>query len=197
NGITFFFPELGTGKTKVVYGLIAVNVRQSLVSPAKLASMYDDWLVMSASEVLGDTRVPINPKTGAIIQDLQAPRLESLIIKEIFQESRAGVSVTVNAEDNWGIASVRLFIKQSTWKVFECSENTEGWKILAMGFKEGKSQIYVEIIDYAGNVMISDPLTRYLDLQDLVIPIVPILGLLSIALAAGVCANIIIKKNQN
>jgi len=196
NGITFFFPELGTGKTKVVYGLIAVNVRQSLVSPAKLASMYDDWLVMSASEVLGNTRVPINPRTGAIIQDLQAPRLKSLVIKEIFQESRAGVSVKVNAEDNWGIASVRLFIKQSTWRVFECSEDPDGWKILAMGLSEGKSQFYVEIIDYAGNVMISEPLSRYLDLQDLIIPIVPILGLLSIAIAAGVCVNLVLRKKK-
>ncbi|MFX0204830.1 MAG: alpha-2-macroglobulin family protein, partial [Candidatus Hodarchaeota archaeon] len=196
HGITFFFSELDTGEMKVVYGLIAVNVRQSIVSPAKLASMYDDWVVLSTSEILGGTRVPIDPKTGAIILDLQAPQLESFVIKETFQGSRAGVHVTVDAVDNWKIASVRLFIKQSTWKVFECLEDDDGWEILAMGLSEGKSQFYVEIIDYAGNVMISESVTRYLDLQDLIIPFVSILALLIIALTAGVCANIIIKKQQ-
>ncbi|MFX0052588.1 MAG: hypothetical protein ACFE8U_15000, partial [Candidatus Hermodarchaeota archaeon] len=165
-------------------------------SPARLSSMYDDWVVMSASEILGGTRVPIDPKTGAIIQDLQAPRLEKLVIKETFQGYRAGVHVTVDAVDNWNIASVRLFIKQSTWNVFECSEESDGWKILAMGLSEGKTQFYVEIIDYAGNVMVSEPSIRYLELQDLIIPVIPILGLLIIAILGGICANVFIKKKQ-
>ncbi|MFX0171649.1 MAG: MG2 domain-containing protein [Candidatus Hodarchaeota archaeon] len=196
NGITFFFPELDIGEMKVAYGLIAVNVRQSIVFPARLSSMYDDWVVTSTSEILGGMRVPIDPKTGTIILDLQAPRLEKLVIKELFQGSRAGVHVTIDAIDNWKIASVRIFIKQSTWNVFECSEDNNGWKILAMGLSEGKTQFYVEIIDYAGNVMVSEPSIRYLELQDLIIPVIPILGLMIVAILAGTCANVIIKKKQ-
>jgi len=196
SGITFFFPELNTGTIEVKYGLIAMNVRQSLVSPAKLSNMYDIWEVFSLSAILGETRIPVDPKTGDIIQDLQVPILNDLIIEETIHNGKASLSVTIKASDNWGITSVRLFIKQTTWNVYECIEDSQNWKVSAMGLTEGQGQFYVEIIDVAGNVLISESVSQFLEFQDLMIPFIPILALLIFALVTGFGASVFIKKKR-
>ncbi len=196
SGITFFFPELKIGPTVVKYGLIAMSVRQSLVSPAKLSSMYDEWIKTSSAAILGDTRIPIDPATGAVIKDLQIPALQSMTLEETLLGSKGVLDIKVNAFDNWGIASVRVFIKQASWNMFECSKEEEVWRVTAAGLQDGKSQIYVEIIDYAGNVLVSEPFSQYLDLNDLVVPILPILGLLSVAMAIAVVSSLYVRKRQ-
>jgi hypothetical protein len=196
SGVTFFFPELELGTTVIKYGLVAMSVRQSLVAPAKLSSMYDDWVETSSPAILGDMRIPIDPITGLVVQDLQLPCLEAITLEETLLESQGVLDINVIASDNWGIASVRIFIKQSSWNVFECSMEQEDWRVKATGLNDGKSQIYTEIIDLAGNVMISEQFNQYLELEDLAIPILPILGLLSIAIVAGIASSLYIKKNQ-
>lgn len=196
SGITFFFPELDTGTIEVKYGLIAMNVRQSLVSPAKLSNMYDVWEVFSSSAILGETRIPVDPKTGDIVQDLQVPILNEIIIDETIRNGKASLSVTIQASDNWGIASVRLFIKQTSWQVYECTEDSQNWKTSTMDLREGQSRFYVEIIDVAGNVLISESVLQFLEFQDLVIPFIPILALFIFALVAGIAANVLARKKR-
>ena len=194
SGISFFFPELEIGKIEVKYGLVAMSVRQSLVAPAKLSSMYDVWVKTSSAAILGDTRIPIDPATGAVVQDLQVPVLEDISLEESLIGSKAVVNVNVAASDNWGIASVRIFIKQSSWNVYECSNEKEEWKCIATGLIDGNSQIYLEIIDLAGNVLISDPFNQYLDLNDLVVPVLPILVLLSVAVFVGIASSLYMRR---
>ncbi|MFX1284554.1 MAG: MG2 domain-containing protein [Promethearchaeota archaeon] len=191
SGITFFFPELKVGTTQVSYGVIAMNVRQSLVSPARLSSMYDEWEVKSLPVILGDTRISID-STGAVVQDFELPTLEKITIKETYLTSKTGLGIEVTASDNWGIAGVRVFIKQSDWNVFECSKEIDEWRTIATGISDGDSQIYLEIIDFAGNVLVSDSFSKYIELEDLFIPekILPVLGLISVALVAGIAAGI-------
>ncbi|MFX0013304.1 MAG: MG2 domain-containing protein [Promethearchaeota archaeon] len=193
-GITFFFPELKIGSTEIKYGLVVMNVRQSLVSPAKLSSMYDDWVESSSAEILGDTRVPIDPSTGAVIKDLQIPILESIILEETLLASKGVLDIEVTASDNWGIASVRVFIKQSSWKVFECSEDQETWKVLATGLNDGESQIYLEIIDLAGNVLVTESFKQFIEIEDLVVPVFSIIGLIIVATITGTSASLIVRK---
>ncbi len=192
SGITFFFPELKAGTIEVSYGLIAMNVRQSLVSPAKLSSMYDEWEVTSLPTILGDARISINSSTGAVVQDLELPILEKVSVEEVLLASKGVLDVEVVALDNWGIASVRIFIKQSSWNVFECSKETDEWRTIATGLSDGDSQIYLEIIDFAGNVLVSDPFSKYIEIEDLFVPekILPVLGLISVALVTGIAAGV-------
>ncbi len=197
NGITFFFPELNIGTTEITYGIAAMNVRQSLAIPAKLSSMYDEWVETSSPAILGESRIPIDPATGLILKDLQLPVLEKLSLEEKIVSSDPFLDIEVVATDNWGVAGVRVFIKQkSTWYGFDCYIEGETWTSLATGLREGYSEIFVEIIDYAGNVAISGYTSQYLEFGDLNIPILPIIGLLSIALAVGVISSLYVRKRN-
>ncbi|MHA2224713.1 MAG: MG2 domain-containing protein [Candidatus Hodarchaeales archaeon] len=195
-GITFFFPELGLGNIEVKYGIMAMNVRQSLVSPAKLSSMYDSWIVESSSAVLGDTRIPIDPKSGKVIQDLQIPVLQSLSLQESLSGSQPVLDIAISVSDNWGIASVRVFIKQFSWKVFETLKQNDNWQVKAMGLSDGSSEFYLEVIDLAGNVLITEPLSEFIELEDLFIPILPIIGLLSVAIITGAASSLYLRKKH-
>lgn len=194
SGITFFFPELETGPTEIQYGMIAKSVRQSIAAPAKLSSMYDDWIITSSSTILGETRIPINPETGEVIKDLQSPVLDSITLEETLLASRGVLDINVAASDNWGVASVRVFIKQSSWEMFECSKENDDWSAVASGLSDGTIQIYVEIIDFAGNVLIGEPFSQYVEIGDLAVPILPILGLISVAFAVAIGSSLYLKK---
>jgi hypothetical protein len=194
-GITFFFPELGVGSTVIRYGILAMNVRQSLAAPAQLSSMYDEWIETSSSTILGESRIPVDPSTGVITRDLEFPVLEELSLNEKVHSSKSLLDVEIEASDNWGVASVRIFIKQrSTWNTYECSIENRLWSVQVSGLNEGNSDLFVEIIDYAGNVKISGESAHYLEFADLIIPVFPIIGLLGVAVAIGVISSIIIRK---
>ncbi len=196
-GITFFFPELGVGSTVIRYGILAMNVRQSLAAPAQLSSMYDEWIETSSSTVLGESRIPIDPSTGAITKDLEFPILEELSLNERVYSSKSLLDIEIGASDNWGIASVRVFIKQrSTWNTYECSNEKGLWSVEVSGLNEGNSDLFVEIIDYAGNVKISGESAHYLEFADLIIPVLPIIGLLGVAMAIGVISSVIVRKKH-
>jgi len=193
-GITFFFPELSLGITKVKYGLVASNIRQSLVTPAELSSMYDDWVVKSAPGVLGESRLPIDPVSGEIQKDLIFPELVSLNLKEISIGLSPYLKIDVVAEDNWGVASVNIYIKQNTWTKVECFSEEGTWSVNALGLHDGGAQIYLEIMDYAGNVIISSESSHMLELDDLLIPIIPMTFLLVTALLSGIGISFIVRK---
>jgi len=193
-GITFFFPELSLGATKVKYGLVASNIRQSLATPAQLSSMYDDWVVKSAPGVLGESRLPIDPVSGEIQKDLIFPELVSLNLKEISIGLSPYLKIDVVAEDNWGVASVNVFIKQDTWTKVECFSEEGSWSVNALGLHDGDAQIYLEIMDYAGNVIISGESQHMLELDDLLVPIIPIVFLLVTALLSGVSISFFVRK---
>ncbi len=195
-GVVFFFPELNKGKTVVQYGIVAYNVRQSLVKPARLSSMYDSWEVLSTPTILGDTRLKLDPTTGDIQKDLQNPTLEDIIISEELKENIPILSISIKAFDNWGISSARVFIKQDKWTVSECNFQNNKWKSIIYSLNEGKSEIYIELIDNSGNVFVSDEITRYLELKDLYIPTFSILILLAISAIIAVSVSLIIQKNK-
>ncbi|MHA2111522.1 MAG: MG2 domain-containing protein [Candidatus Hodarchaeales archaeon] len=194
SGITFFFPKLSLGTTKVKYGLVASNIRQSLVTPAELSSMYDDWVVKSAPGVLGESRLPIDPMSGEIQKDLIFPELVSLSLKEISVSFSPYLKIDVVAEDNWGVASVNVFVKQNTWTKLECFSEEGTWSVNALGLHDGAAQIFLEIMDYAGNVIISRESSHMLELDDLLIPIIPITFLLVTALLSGISISFIVRK---
>jgi hypothetical protein len=193
-GITFFFPELSLGTTKVKYGLVASNIRQSLVTPAELSSMYDDWVVKSTPGVLGESRLPIDPMNGEIRKDLTFPELVSLNLKEIFVSFSPYLKIDVVAEDNWGVASVNVFVKQNMWTKLECFNEEDTWSVNALGLHDGAAQIYIEVMDYAGNVIISGESTHILELDDFLIPIIPMTFLLVTALLSGIGISFVIRK---
>ena len=195
NGITFFYPELDIGTTEVKYGIIAMNIRQSIAAPAKLSCMYDEWVEMSEPAILGESRIPIDPVTGLVKKDLQIPVLNSLNVEETATLSDYILEIEVTASDNWGIASIRVFIKQKTiWNSFECFEDEDSWTTQVTGLDEGNSVIFVEIIDQAGNTVISDETVKYLEFRDLFIPILPIVGLLGLAAAIGIISSMYVRK---
>jgi hypothetical protein len=196
SGIAFFFPELGIGTTTVSYGIIAMDVRQSLVSPAILSSMYHDWTILSKSKVLGATRIPIDPSTGNVIKDVEFPEIENLSLEEGVHDGKAVLNVAVEAEDNWGVASVRVFVEQEAWGMYECIEEGDSWTIQVFKLHDGPSQIYVEVIDLAGNTMVSEPLEKYLELDSLVIPIFPIAILILVAVLSATVASIIVRRRS-
>jgi hypothetical protein len=193
-GITFFFAQLPEGETVVKYGLIASNIRQSLVIPAKLSSMYDDWIVKSAPAILGEARVPIDPLTGEIIKDLSYPSLVNLKLSEVRDTDSPYLNIEVTAEDNWGIASVIVYIKQSTWFSFDCFENDEQWNAKGRGLTTGNAQIYIEIMDYAGNVFVTSESVHMLDLSVIFIPFIPIISLIVFALVTGAGISVYVRK---
>ncbi|MHA1976699.1 MAG: MG2 domain-containing protein [Candidatus Hodarchaeales archaeon] len=193
-GITFFFAQLPTGKTEVKYGLLASNIRQSLVVPAKLSSMYDDWIVKSTPAVLGEARVPIDPLTGEIIKDLSYPSLVKLELSEIRDSSSPYLNIEVMADDNWGIASVKVYIKQSIWYSFECFQEGDQWNARGRGLTTGNAQIYVEIMDYAGNVFVTGESAHMLDLGTIFIPLIPIISLIVFAFVTGAGISIYARK---
>jgi uncharacterized protein YfaS (alpha-2-macroglobulin family) len=193
-GITFFFPDLVKGKTQISYGIVASNIRQSLASPAELSSMYDDWVVKSSSAILGEARVPIDPLTGDVIKDLSFPELISFKLTETIQGSSSYLKVSVITQDNWGIASVRVFIKQNNWLAFDCFIEDQKWETKAMGLTDGYALAYVEIMDYAGNVFISSETTHSLELDDLIIPMVPMILLLFLASIVGTSISLYVRR---
>lgn len=221
SGITFFFPKLELGETEVQYGLVAMSVRQSLVSPAKVSCMYDEWVVASSSAILGDIRIPIDPATGAVVQDLQLPILEETILEETLIGSSCVQNITVTVCDNWGISSVRVFVKQSSWNMWNLYQTNGLWKIIASGLNEGESQIYVEVIDYAGNVLVCEafsydievteppettepttpiqptlPNEPHFQFFEHKIPILPIFGLIAVAMLVGIGSSIFLRRKQ-
>ncbi len=193
-GITFFFSQLPMGKTEVSYGLIASNIRQSLVIPAKLSSMYDDWMVKSAPAVLGEARVPIDPQTGEIVKDLSYPSLLKLKLSEVQDTSSPYLNIEVSAVDNWGVASVIVYIKQSSWYSFDCFEGGNGWNAKARGLTTGNARVFVEIMDYAGNVFVTSENVQMLDLEVIFIPFIPILSLLLFAIVTGMGISVYVRK---
>ena len=98
------------------------------------------------------------------------------------------------AEDNWGIASVNVFVKQSSCLKYECFSVEDKWSVNALGLHDGAAQIYLEIMDYAGNVIISSESKHILELDDLLIPIIPMTFLLVTALLSGVGISFIVRK---
>jgi len=195
-GVVFFFPELNKGKTLVQYGIAAYNVRQSLVRPARLSSMYDSWEVLSTPTILGDSRLQLDPSTGDIQKDLQNPTLGDVTISEELKENIPVLSISIEAFDNWGISSARIFIKQDKWTVSECNFQNTKWEAIIYSLNEGESEIYIELIDNSGNVFVSDEITRYLELKDLYIPTLSILILLAVSAIIAVSVSLIIQKNK-
>ena len=195
-GIAFFFPELGIGTTTVSYGIIAMDVRQSLVSPAILSSMYHDWTILSKPEVLGATRIPIDPSTGNVIKDMEFPEIKNLLLEEGVHDGKAVLKIAVKAEDNWGVANVRVFVEQDVWGMYECIEEGDSWTVQAFKLHDGPSQVYVEVIDLAGNTIVSEPLEKYLELESLVIPIVPIAILLVVAVLSATVASMVVRRKS-
>ncbi|MFW9777376.1 MAG: MG2 domain-containing protein [Candidatus Heimdallarchaeota archaeon] len=199
SGITFFFSALEMGDTIVKYGLVADNPRQSLAPPAELASMYDDWIVKSSSAVLGASRVRIDPVTNSVLRDLQKPVLEDLSIVEVLHEFSPAVAISVKATDNWGISSVRVYAGNSNvgkWIVLDCEEQPDSWSILASNLEEGQTQFYVEIMDEAGNVLVTDSMSYYVEFRDLVIPFLPIIGLVVLAFLTGLGASVFVRRKS-
>ena len=186
SGITFFFAELSTGTTTVQYGMIASSIRQSLAVPARLSSMYEDWIVESAPTVLGESRIPIDIKTGNIVKDLAFPVLERLSLTEVVRSNSPYLQVSVSASDNWGISTVKVFIKQGTWNSFECFQEDDQWSAKALGISDGTVKVFVELMDFAGNVFISSESVHEIELEDLIIPYGSISLLLIVALISGV-----------
>jgi hypothetical protein len=161
--------------------------------------MYDGLFVRSASAVLGSSRIRIDPDTNAIFRDLQYPLLEDLSIKEVIQGFSPAVSISVTASDNWGIASVRVYAGnsyQDNWVVLDCEEQHNVWTILSSDLEEGETQFYVEIMDEAGNVLITDNVAYYIEFGDLLIPFFPIMGLLTLALVTGIGVSVIVKRKN-
>ncbi|MFX0125482.1 MAG: MG2 domain-containing protein [Candidatus Hodarchaeota archaeon] len=194
SGIAFFFPELTIDTTEVSYGIIAIDVRQSLVPPAQLSSMYHDWVIYSTSEVLGATRIPIDPLTGSVIKDMEFPIIKNLKLEEGVQGEEAVLNVAVDAVDNWGVASVRVFVEQEAWGMYECMKKGDTWTTQIFKLHDGPSQVYVEVIDLAGNTQVSEISKRYLELESLVIPVFSILTLLIVAFLSASVATVALRK---
>ncbi|MHA2052366.1 MAG: MG2 domain-containing protein [Candidatus Hodarchaeales archaeon] len=194
SGITFFFSELMTGTTTVQYGLVASSIRQSLAVPAKLSSMYEEWIVESAPTVLGESRIPIDLDTGEIIKDLTFPVLESLKLTEVANSDSPYLQVSVSASDNWGIASVKVYIKQDSWSSYECFQDAEQWSVKALGVSDGSANVYVEVMDFAGNVFLSGEAKHEIELEDLIVPFGPISLLLLVALISGLVISAYARK---
>jgi hypothetical protein len=194
SGISFFFPELSFGLTKITYGLVASNIRQSLVIPARISSMYDDWVVTSAPGILGETRLSIDPMNGQILKDLIFPEVVSLELKEIVSTTLPYLKIQVVAEDNWGVASVKVFIKQNNWMMLDCFSEDGTWSANALGLHDGAAQMYIEIMDYAGNIHISGETVHMLELDDFLLPIIPMTFLLVTALLSGIGISFYIRK---
>ncbi|MFX1516169.1 MAG: MG2 domain-containing protein [Promethearchaeota archaeon] len=194
SGIAFFFPELEIGTTEVSYGIIAMDVRQSLVPPAQLSSMYHDWIIHSESKVLGATRIPIDPLTGNVITDMEFPEIKNLKLEEGVHGGKAVLNVAVETEDNWGIASVRVFIEQEAWGIYECIEEYDTWTVQIFKLHDGHTQVYLEVIDLAGNTIVSGTTEKYLELDSLVIPVLPILVLLIVAAVFASVASVTLRK---
>ena len=193
-GITFFFPELSLGITKIKYGLIASNIRQSLVIPAQLSSMYDDWVVRSKPGILGEARLPIDPMSGQISKDLIFPEVVSFDLKVITEGFSPYLQIQVVAEDNWGVATVKVYIQQESWAMLECFSEDGTWIVNSLGLHDGAAQIYLEIMDYAGNIYISSESVHMLEIDDFLIPIIPITFLLVTALLSGVGISFFVRK---
>jgi hypothetical protein len=194
-GVTFFFPELLNGETQISYGLVASNIRQSLASPAKLSSMYDEWMVKSSSTILGEVRVPIDPLTGEVNKDLSFPELLSMKFDSAISSSdSAYLRILVDAQDNWGIASIRVFVAQENWHSFNCFSENDKWVSKAVGLQDGKAVAYVEIIDFAGNVFVSKESTHNLKLDDLIIPVLPMIILIVMASVIGLSVSFYVRK---
>ena len=196
SGIAFFFPELTIGTTTVSYGIIAMDVRQSLVSPAQLSSMYHDWTIYSESEVLGATRIPIDPSTGNVITDMEFPVIRELKLKEGIQGDKAVLQVAVKAEDNWGIASVRVFVEQESWGMHDCIEEDDKWTVQISKLHDGQIKVYVEVIDLAGNTKVGDITEKYLELDSLQIPVFPIIILIIIAIVSATIASVAVRRKS-
>lgn len=196
SGIAFFFPELAIGTTTVSYGIIAMDVRQSLVSPAQLSSMYNDWTILSKSKVLGATRIPIDPSTGNVIKDMEFPSIKDLLLVEGLYNGEAVLNIAVKAEDNWGVASVRIFVEQEAWGMYECIEKGDSWTVQAFKLHDGPSQVYIEVIDLAGNTIVSETLEKYLELDSLVIPIFPIVTLIIVAVLSATIVSMVVRRKS-
>ncbi|MHA1214734.1 MAG: MG2 domain-containing protein [Candidatus Hodarchaeales archaeon] len=194
SGISFFFPELTSDTVTIRYGIIVNDVRQSSVRPARLSNMYDKWEVLSSSNTLGNMRLSIDVGTGAIIRDTELPSMDKFTIEESVSEKMAVANIIVEASDNWGVASVKIYIKQNTWRSFECSLDDGQWSVTILSLTEGQSEIYVEVVDEMGNIFVSDISVRYLELQDLYIPFVQVLILFTMSLSIALFATLIIKK---
>lgn len=194
SGIAFFFPELATGSTEVSYGIIAMDVRQSLVPPAQLSSMYHDWTIHSTSEILGSARIPIDPSTGSVIKDMDYPVIKNLKLEEGVHSDKAVLKVAVDTVDNWGVASVRVFVEQEAWGIYECLKGGDTWTVQIFSLHDGPSQIYFEVIDLAGNTKIGEITEKYLDLDSLIIPVFPILTLVIVAVLAASVASVTVRR---
>ncbi|MHA1975222.1 MAG: MG2 domain-containing protein [Candidatus Hodarchaeales archaeon] len=196
SGIAFFFPELTTGTFTVRYGIVVNDVKQSSVRPARFSSMYDSWEIFSSSDIVGDMRLAINVGTGAIIRDTELPVVDKLDVEESISENKAITKILVEASDNLGVASVKIYIKQDNWRSFECSLNSGQWLVTILSLKEGQSEIYVEVADEMGNIFVSDTSFRYLELQDLYIPVIQVIVLFAMSLSVAVFATIIVRKKM-
>ncbi len=194
SGITFFFSELSSGMTTVQYGMVASTIRQSIAVPAKLSSMYEDWVVESTPTVFGEARVPVDLTTGEIIKDFTFPVLKEFSLTEVANSNIPYLQVSVSAYDNWGISSVRVFIKQGTWNSFECFQADDQWSVKALGITDGSVKAYVELMDFAGNVFVSGESTHEIELGDLIVPYWSITLLLIVALASGVVISFLARK---
>lgn len=196
-GISFFIPEIGEENIDISYSLIAVDVRQSIVEPTRISSMYDDWIIQSEPEILGDLRLPVSIKTGNFALDYEDPTINSFEFTPILINDKPVVKTTLSIQDNWGVASVKIYTKQDLWKVTEAEEiSTNQWESYTSNLRDGFTEVYFEVIDITGNVLIYKGQDQYFEISDLDIPFITIFGLLTIASLIGVASLLIAKKYQ-
>ena len=117
--------------------------------------MYDDQnKVFSSSFILGDNLVQKNA-LGEVFRDINLP----VLLNYNFHAQNSKVSFSVDAEDNEGINSVKVFYNDNGWSSQDLEQQSSlNWKGEISGITQNEITAFVEIHDSTGNIYTSEEL---------------------------------------
>jgi hypothetical protein len=171
--IVFFIGELDEGVTEISYRLTVLDVGTSIAFPTQLSSMYDSWIVESASTVLGSLSVNVDPSTGTITTDSLRPILVKKLAFLKNMESHFDVSLAIQAYDNDDIYGVRVMYsgESDNWKTKEAivtdtyTNGSKDYHIDLGSFVAEEIKYIIVIEDRSGNIL-------FTEIDTIVVPVV-------------------------
>jgi hypothetical protein len=194
--VTIFIPHLAPGSfLSYSYRVFVTDIQTSVIHPALLSSMYDDWVVMSQlDELSASSRLSmIDPITQEISKDYEKPVIsEQTVVRFRSEDTAILLEIEGAATDNLGLGEVRLlggtgviWANEELALSGKSSSFLAGLKIDVGDAKLNEVTAIIEVRDQFGNVEIR---VFQQDVETFIIDPIPVLGIVTLVVIAILAA---------
>ncbi|MFW9913990.1 MAG: MG2 domain-containing protein [Candidatus Thorarchaeota archaeon] len=194
--VTIFIPHLAPGSFLVYsYRVFVTDIQTSVIHPALLSSMYDEWVVMSQlEEFSASSRLSmIDPITQEISKDYEKPVISEQTSAHFRSEDTSILlEIEGTATDNLGLGEIRLL--GGTGEIWANEEIPLSGKsssfVARLKIDVGDARLnavtaIIEVRDQFGNVEIR---VFQQDVETFIIDPIPVLGIVALVVIAVLAA---------